>query len=152
MAQTKNEKSKFISLEDVLGQNTDDLTALKTDDFDTEKLGTVPVTAVSNPEYKEIKKQCMKMVPTGDGGMQPDLDDDKLMLLIVLKGIDKDKRSDFTFYDKQLLKKLDVVSGEEAAEKLLSPGEIYSGAMTIQNISGFGKKAQKDREDEVKNS
>lgn len=147
----KDNVVQFVSLEDILGKDTKDLTSLKKDHFDTEKLGAVPFTALDHPEYKEIKKACMKMVPTGDGGMRPEVDDDKLMIKAILEAVDKDDRSSFTFYNKELLAKLEVTTAESAVSKLLAPGEIYNFAMGVQNISGFGKKKSKEMREAVKN-
>jgi hypothetical protein len=145
-------KKYSLSLEDVLGKDDKELTALKKDDFETEKLGVVPFTAIEHEEYKQAKKDCMKMVPDGTGGMQPDLDDDKLMSKIIIAAVGKDDRTNFTFANKELLKKLGVATAEAAVGKLLSPGEIYRLAMKVQNLSGFGQPAKKQAEDEVKNS
>lgn len=146
------ETKKFISLEDVLGKDTAELTALKKGEFDSEKLGPIPYTAIEHPEYKQAKKDCMKMVPTGDGGMQPDLDDDKLMVKVIITAVDKDDRSNFSFASKELLKKFGVQTAEAAVGKLLSPGEVYRFAMEVQNLSGFGKKKAKEDKEAVKNS
>jgi hypothetical protein len=146
------EKSQFLSLEDVLGLEGSVLSELRQDVIETEKLGDIPVTALDNPEYKQAKKDCMKMVKDGTGGMQPDLDDDLLMLKVIVAAVNKDQRSNFTFANKKILDKLGVVTSTEAVEKLLSPGEIYKAAMVVQDISGFGEKAKKQQEEEVKNS
>jgi hypothetical protein len=143
--------SKFISLEDILGRNEDELTALKKGEIEAEKLGTIPVTAIDNLEYKQIKKDCMKMVPNGTGGMYPEVDDDKMMIRVIIAGVDKDDRSNFSFANKQLLDKLGVATADDAVIKLLSPGEIVHAATEIQGISGFGQKAKKAQEEEVKN-
>jgi hypothetical protein len=147
----KNEVT-FISLEDVLGKQDDLLTALKQDTIETAKLGKLPVTQLDNTEYKTIKKDCMSFVKGPNGRMQPDLDDDKLMLEVVIKAVDKDTRSNFTFADKKLLEKLGVTTATQAAEKLLSPGEIFNAAMIVQEISGFGQNAEAQVKDDVKNS
>ncbi|WP_332648898.1 phage tail assembly chaperone [Lysinibacillus sp. 54212] len=145
--------SKFLSLEDVLGADAGDLQKLKQDAISCEKLkADIPVTALENKEYKTIKKDCMQFVPDGTGGMKPDIDDDKLMIRVIIAAADKDTRSDFSFANKQLLDKLAVTTADQAVEKLLSPGEIFNAAMVVQDISGFGKKAKKAVEAEVKNS
>lgn len=146
------ENSKFISLEDILGRNEDELTALKKGEIEAEKLGTIPVTAIDSEEYKQIKKDCMKMVPDGTGGMYPEVDDDKMMIRVIIAAVDKDDRSNFTFANKQLLDKLGVVTADAAVSKLLSPGEIINAATDVQQLSGFGRKAKKAQEEEVKNS
>ncbi|MGP9042101.1 phage tail assembly chaperone [Cytobacillus kochii] len=146
------EKSKFINLEDILTRNIEDLTALQKGEIETSKLGTIPVTAIDNNEYKQIKKDCMKMVPNGTGGMYPELDDDKMMIRVIIAGVDKDDRSNFTFANKQLLDHLQVTTADEAVTKLLSPGEVIHAATDVQDLSGFGPKAKKVKEEEVKNS
>lgn len=142
----------YVTLEDILGKDQAELTALKQDDYDTEKLGNLPFTAIDHAEYKVAKKSCMKNVPDGSGGMTLDLDDDKLMLEIIVAGVGKDTRSNFTFADAGLLKKLGVVTATGAAAKLLSPGEIFNLAVKIQDLSGFGKKAALEVKEAVKNS
>lgn len=144
---------KVISLEDVLGKDAADLQQLKQDMIDVEKLGgALPVSALENPEYKTIKKDCMTFVTDKTGGMKPEIDDDKLMLRVIVAAVDKDKRSNFTFANKKLLEKLGVTTADQAVEKLLSPGEIFNAAMVVQDISGFGQKAKKAAKEEVKNS
>lgn len=141
----------FLTLEDVLGKDTDKLTALAKGVFDTEKLGPMPFTAIDYAEYRQAKKDCMK-ISVEDGIVNTSIDDDKLMLKIVLLAVDKDDRSNFTFASKALLEKLDVPTAEAVVGKLLSPGEITNFAVAVQNISGFSKKkAKKDAED-IKNS
>lgn len=142
---------KFVTLEDILGKDSAELTALNKGEFDTDKLGLLPFTAVDHAEYKAAKKDCMKMVKDGTGGMTPELDDDKLMIRLVVAAVDKDDRSSFTFADKALLAKLGVVTADGAVGKLLSPGEIYKLAVEIQNISGFGEKVKEEVKEEVKN-
>lgn len=143
---------KFISLEEVLGRDTDDLTAVKVGEFKSEKLGAVPFTALDYAEYKQIKKDCVRMVPNGTGGMEPEVDDDKMMVRVIIRAVDKDQRSSFTFANKQLLEKLGVVTADDVTAKLLSPGEIINFAVAIQNESGFGQRAAKEAQDKVKNS
>ena len=125
-------KSKFISLEDVLGRDDTELSKLKQGEFDTEKIGTIPITAIDNKEYKAIKKESMRMVPDGSGGMYPEVDDDKMMIRVIIAAVDKDERSNFTFANKQLLEKLGVVTADDAVTKLLAPGEILRGATAVQ--------------------
>lgn len=144
--------SKFVTLEAILGKDQEVLTALKQGEYQTEKLGLLPFSAVDHDEYKQAKKDCLKMVKDGTGGMVPDLDDDKLMIKVIVAAVDKDKRSNFTFADKQLIGKLGVITADQAVATLLSPGEIYNLAMEVQTISGFGAKAKANLEEEVKNS
>jgi len=146
------QKSKFINLEDILTRNAEELTSLKTGEIEGEKLGTIPVTAIDGEEYKGIKKICMRMVPNGTGGMYPEVDDDKMMIQVIITAVDKDQRSNFSFANKQLLDHLGVTTAEQAVTKLLSAGEIVHAAADIQELSGFGRKAKKEQEDEVKNS
>lgn len=143
---------KFISLEEVLGKDTEALTAVKQGEFESEKLGLIPYTALDQPEYKQIKKDCVRMIPNGTGGMEPEVDDDKMMVRVVIRAVDKDKRSSFTFANKELLAKLGVTTADEAVAKLLSPGEIINFAVAVQNDSGFGQRAAKEAQDKVKNS
>lgn len=150
--------NNFTTLDKVLAINDSDLAKLKKGEFETEKLGLLPYTAIDHNEYKKAKRECIKMIPDGTGGMEADIDDDKLMVKLIIEAVDKDDRSDFSFANKQLLAKLnkafpdkDIVTAEQAVAALLSPGEIYNMAIEIQNLSGFGKKAQKKIEEEVKN-
>lgn len=151
-AQTAQAAPTFLSLKDVLGRNKDELTSVKLDSFETEKLGVVPFSSIEFEENKQIKKDCMKMIPNGTGGMTPDLDDDKMMIRVIVAAVDKDQRSDFTFANKELLAHLGVTTADEAVQKLLSPGEIYRFAMKVQDASGFTDKAKKEQKDAVKNS
>ena len=141
----------FVSLDAILGRDSTELLALAMDVVETEKLGNIPVTALSNPEYKTIKKDCMSFIKDGNR-MRPDIDDDKLMVEVLIAAVDKDTRSDFTFRNKALLEKLGVTTAAQAVDKLVSPGEIFKGAMTVQDISGFGEKAEKEAKDVIKNS
>lgn len=143
---------KFLSLEDILARDTDELVAIKEGEFESEKLGLIPFSALSNPEFKVAKRECVKMVPNGTGGMVPEVDDDKLMLRVIVTAVHKDKRSTFTFMEKALLEKFGVVSADQVVEKLLSPGEISRFAVAVQNVSGFGPQAQKEVKEQVKNS
>lgn len=143
----------FVSLEFILGKESQELTSLAQDVIEVEKLGKVPVTALDNPEYKRIKKDCMSMVKDGKSGrMRPELDDDKLMAEVIVEAVHKDTRSNFTFRSKELLAKLGVLTATQALEKLVSPGEIFKAAMIVQDISGFGDKAEEETVKEVKNS
>lgn len=152
MANQKETTNTFISLEAILGRENDELSPITLGEFETNKLGTIPFASVDYDQYKIMKKSCMKMVPNGTGGMQPELDDDRLMLLLVIEAVDKDTRTNFTFRNKELLAKLGVVTDEGAAKKLLKPGEILNFAVAIQNASGFGKQAKKEKSEAVKNS
>lgn len=141
----------FLTLEDVLGKDVNELTALAKSVYSTEKLGDIPFTAIDFSEYKQAKKDCMK-ISVEDGVVNTTVDDDKLMVKIILIAVDKDDRSNFTFASKALLEKLGVPTADAVLGKLLSPGEITNFAVAIQDISGFSKKkAKKDAED-IKNS
>ena len=144
---------EFISLEHVLGKKDEELAALAMDTIDAERLGgKLPITALSNAEYKQIKKDCISYVKSGKNGrMQPQVDDDRLMVEAVVAAVHKDTRSNFTFRSQELLQKLGVVSAAAAAEKLLLPGEITRGAMAVQDLSGFSEKADEERREEIKN-
>lgn len=149
---TENIDTKsFLTLEDILGRDNEELKAVPQGEFETEKLGMVPFSALTYAEYKQAKKDCVKFVPDNSGGINTEIDDDRLMVKVVILGVDKDKRSNFTFANKALLEKLDVVTAEGAVGELLSPGEIVKFAVAIQNASGFGKKKQKEDSEAVKN-
>lgn len=142
----------FISLEEILGKDVTELSTLTQGTFTTQAIGTIPYTSVDFDEYKAMKKSCVTMVPNGTGGMKPEVDDDKLMQLLIVEAVDKDERSTFTFRDKRLLDKFGVLKDVAVVGKLLKPGEILQFALAIQNDSGFGKQAQKEASDAVKNS
>lgn len=141
----------FVSLDLILGKDSTELLALAMDVVAIEKLGTVPVTALSNPEYKQIKKDCMSFIKDGNR-TRPDLDDDKLMVEVLIAAVHKDTRSTFTFRSKELLDHLGVTTAAQAVDKLVSPGEIFKSAIVVQDISGFGDKAEEEVKKEVKNS
>ena len=143
---------KFLSLEEILGLDTDKLTAEKQGYFVTEKLGAIPFTAISYDDYKQAKKDCVTYSQDENGVIQTKVDDDKLMTKIVILAVDKDQRSNFTFANSALLKKLGVFTAEGALCKLLPPGEVVNFAVAVQNASGFGNKAKKKVKDSVKNS
>lgn len=143
---------KFLSLEEILGIDTEELTAEKQGHFVTEKMGAIPFTAISYDDYKQAKKDCVTYDQDDNGVIQTKVDDDKLMTKIVILAVDKDPRSNFTFANGALLQKLGVYTAEAALGKLLSPGEVVNFAVEVQNASGFGKKAKKQVKDSVKNS
>jgi hypothetical protein len=143
---------KFLSLEEILGKDTEELTREAQGHFTTSKLGTIPFTAISYDDYKQAKKDCVTYEQDDNGIIQTKVDDDKLMTKIVILAVDKDKRSDFTFANGALLKKLGVFTAEMALGKLLSPGEIVNFAVKVQNASGFGTKKKKQIKESVKNS
>ncbi len=147
---------KFITLDEVLGKDNAALTAIKQEKFESAKLGTIPFTAINHDEYKTAKKSCMSYVKGPNGRMIPEMDDDKLMLLVIITAVGKDTRSDFTFASKKLFDKLkaagmEVNTAEGAVKALLSPGEITNFAMDVQDASGFGPKAAKEDAEEIKN-
>lgn len=146
------EEPKFLSLEEILGMDTADLTAEKQGFFHSEKLGDIPYTAISYDDYKQAKKDCVTYDQDENGVIQTKVDDDKLMTKIVILAVDKDQRSNFTFANGALLKKLGVHTAEGALSTLLPPGEIVNFAVAVQNASGFGNKAKKKVKDSVKNS
>lgn len=143
---------KYVSMEDILGRNKTELSPLKEGEYEIEKLGVIPFTSIDHDEYKQAKQDAVKMVPNGTGGMIPEVDDDKMMVRIVIRAVDKDKRSNFTFADKKLLEHLGVNTADQAVKALLSPGEIVNLAVEVQNASGFGPKQKKEEVDLVKNS
>lgn len=142
---------KFLSLDEILGKDTKELTAEKQGYFETERLGAIPFTSISYEDYKLAKKDCLSYEQNDDGVITTKVDDDKLMVKIVVLAVDKDNRSDFTFANKALLGKLGVFTAEGALGKLLSPGEIVNFAVAVQNASGFGSKNKKKVKDSVKN-
>lgn len=144
--------SNFVTLEEILGKDNAVLTAVKQGEFKSEKLGLIPYTAPDQEEFKQIKKDCIKQVKDGTGGIRTETDDDKLMLRLIIRAVDKDTRSGFTFANKELLQKLEVSTADQAVSKLLLPGEIVEFALDIQDAMGFGKKAEQEREEAVKNS
>ena len=147
-----NTKEKaFVTLQLVLGTDKETLTAAKQGIFPCEKLGLVPFTALTDEEFKAARNDCKVPVPDGTGGMKIEVDDDKFMKRLIVKTVDKDTRSDFTFANKDLLKHLDVVTADQAVGKLLAPGEIVEFAVEIQTAMGFGKKAEQQVEADVKN-
>lgn len=91
------EEPKFLSLEEILGMDTADLTAEKQGFFHSEKLGDIPYTAISYDDYKQAKKDCVTYDQDENGVIQTKVDDDKLMTKIVILAVDKDQRSNFTF-------------------------------------------------------
>lgn len=153
--------NNFTTLDKIVSQDTEQLTSLKQGAYETEKLGLIPYTAIDHPQYKKAKKACVKMIPNGTGGMDPDVDDDKLMVQVIIDAVDKDERSDFTFASKQLIEKLnedakkkgksEIISADQVVSTVLSPGEIVNFAIEIQGLSGFSQKAKKEQEEEVKN-
>ncbi|MGG3803170.1 phage tail assembly chaperone [Metabacillus fastidiosus] len=149
-----NKKDEFVSLDFALKMSSEALESVVQDTIEARKLGgKLPISSLDNPTYKKVKKDCVKMEPTGKNGrLQPQIDDDKLMVLVVVEAVDRDTRSDFTFKNPQLLEKLGVVSAAAACEKLLDPGEIMKAAMKVQDISGFTEDAAEERAEEVKNS
>lgn len=142
---------KFLNLEDILGMDTAELTAEKQGHFMTEKLGAIPFTAISYDDYKQAKKDCVTYNQDDNGVIQTKVDDDKLMTKIIILAVDKDPRSNFTFANGALLRKLGVHTAEGALGKLLSPGEVVNFAVEVQNASGFGTKAKKKVKESVKN-
>ncbi len=142
----------FLSLEDVLGKDTEEMKAVAQGEYETEKLGVVPFSALTHPEYKQAKRDCVKFVPDSTGNVQTEIDDDRLMVKVIILAVDKDTRSNFTFANKALLEKFGVATAEAVVGILLSPGEIVNFAMAIQNASGFGKKKQKEDSEAIKNS
>lgn len=152
--QPDNEENapKFLSLDEILGKDTAELTKEAQGHFTASKLGNIPFTAISYDDYKQAKKDCVTYEQDDSGVIQTKVDDDKLMTKIVILAVDKDKRSDFTFANGALLKKLGVFTAEMALGKLLSPGEIVNFAVKVQNASGFGTKKKKQVKDSVKNS
>lgn len=148
---------KFATLESILGKDTEALTALKQGVFTSERLGDIAFTAIDYKEFKQAKTDSIKMVPNGTGGLVPDVDEDKLMIEVIVLAVEKDKRSDFSFANSQIIAKLqesdpNVITATHAVQKLLLPGEIYVFATEIQGLSGFGPQAAKEAKEDIKNS
>jgi hypothetical protein len=150
------EVKKYVSLEDILSRDAEELAELKTGEFQTEKLGLIPFTALEQSEFKIIKKDARKQVSDGKGGQTIDVDEDKLAVRSIIAAVDKDKRSSFTFANRELIQKLQqkdsaVTTADDVVSKLLSPGEIYRFANEIEKTSGFSKEAKEETEAAVKN-
>ena len=64
------EEPKFLSLEEILGMDTADLTAEKQGFFHSEKLGDIPYTAISYDDYKQAKKDCVTYDQDENGVIQ----------------------------------------------------------------------------------
>jgi hypothetical protein len=154
----QKENQVYTSVEQILAMDTAELVAVKQGEFPTKKLGLVPYTALDHTEYKQAKKDCVKIEPDdrAPGGVRIDMDEDKLMIRAIIAAVDKDKRSNFTFASKDLINKLQqadptVVSADQVVNKLLSPGEIYDFAVAVQNLSDLGTKAEIKAEENAKN-
>lgn len=144
--------SNFVDLSKILGTEAAELTALKQGEATSDKLGTVPFTALNFEKYKEVKKDCMKMVKTKNKGrLVPEMDEDLLMVKVIIAAVDKDTRSEFSFANKALLDHLGVITAVKAVEALLSPGEILHFATEIQEVSGFTAEEDEELEAEIKN-
>lgn len=144
-----------IKLADILSKDIAELKHMQQGEMVTRKLGLVEFTQVDHAEHKQAKIDSTHMIPNPDksgGAYVPDIDDDQLMIKLIVIAVDKDTRSDFTFANAELLKKLGVTTAEQAVQALVDPGEIYAMAVKIQNISGFGPERQKEIKAEVKNS
>ncbi|MEK4879337.1 phage tail assembly chaperone [Paenibacillus sp. FSL R5-0908] len=149
----QSEKTSFLNLADILGRDTAELSKLETGEFPVAKLGgSIPWTAITQPEYKDAKKGCLH-IKKGKRGQAQDMefDDDKMKVRLIITAVDKDKRSDFSFANKQLLDKLGVISAEQALELLVNPGEIHNWAIEIQDASGFSSESQDEVADDIKN-
>lgn len=142
---------EFISLEDVLGKGDSELFALNQGVITASKLGKLPVTQLSNAEYKQIKKDHTSFEKLGKR-MIPKVNEDKMYVDCIIAAVDKDDRSNFTFKKKDVLERLGVISAAQAVEALLLPGEIVNAAITIQEISGFTDDAEEEMRQDVKNS
>jgi hypothetical protein len=154
----QKENQVYTSIDQILAMDTAELVAIKQGEFHSKKLGLIPYTALDHIEYKQAKTDCVKIVQDdkAPGGVRIDMDEDKLMIRAIVSAVDKDKRSNFTFASKELLNKLqqadsNVISADQAVNKLLSPGEIYDFAVAIQNLSDLGVKAEAKTEEAAKN-
>lgn len=147
----------FVTLDAILSKDNEALALINQGEFESQKLGCIPFTAISHDEYKTAKRSCMSFVKQKGGRMAPEMDDDKLMVLVIVAAVDKDTRSDFTFASKKLFDKLkaaglEVNTAEGAVKALLSPGEIHNFAIEVQDTSGFGPQAAAEDAEEIKNS
>lgn len=147
------ENKGFLSLDDILSKDKADLEKLPQGEFAVAKLGgKIPWTAVSQDEYRAAKKGCFNIKPAKKGQRpEMDFDDDKLKVRLIIEAVDKDKRSDFTFANKQLLEKIGVTTAEQAVSFLVAPGEIHNWAVEIQDASGFSEAAEEEAADDIKN-
>ncbi|EIW19911.1 MULTISPECIES: phage tail assembly chaperone [Pelosinus] len=150
-------EKQFITLDEILTKDNAALATVKQSEFESDKVGLIPFTAISHDEYKAAKKSSMSFVKQKGGRMAPEMDDDKLMVLVIIAAVDKDTRSDFTFASKKLFDKLkaaglEVNTAEGAVKALLSPGEIHNFAIEVQDTSGFGPKTAAEDAEEIKNS
>jgi len=150
-------EKKYITLAEILTKDDATLTAIKNSEFESVKIGCIPFSAINHDEYKVAKKSCITYTKVKGGRMTPEMDDDKLQLLVIIAAVEKDKRSDFTFASKKLFDKLkaagmEVNTAEGAVKALLSPGEIANFAIDVQETSGFGPQAVAEDAEEIKNS
>jgi len=139
---------KYITMEDILGKDSNELLVEKQGEFKTERVGVIAYACPENDELAKMRKDCRVYDKHGDW----EVDSEKLMVRLIVTAVDKDKRSTFTFANKELLTKLGVVTADAAVQKLLLPGEINEMAAQIQTDMGFGKKAEDERAETVKNS
>ncbi|MCM3789422.1 hypothetical protein M3221_13535 [Domibacillus indicus] len=139
----ENDELFFVSLEDVLGKDPKILTQTKEGVIKAERLGgKIPITSLTPDEHAQIKKDCTYMDKLPNKRYAPQIDDDKLMIRVIIAAVHKDQRSNFSFKDKSLLKKLGVQTADQAVKELLFPGEITAAAMVVQDISGFDDEAE----------
>lgn len=133
MANKKDTGLKYVSLDLVLGLLDDDLNQLPKGDFETRRLGVVPVRAITAEEMKEIRNDSA--IRDGKGNIV-DMDEDLLAANMWLRALDK-QRTDFDFGSPALLEKLQVKTQVQVVRKLLLAGEIQMGALYIRELSGF---------------
>jgi hypothetical protein len=140
----------YVSLDQVLKLGTEELNNVRQGVFSTRKIGLIPYSGINNDEFKSARKDSVKI--SGKKDNEIEIDDTKMMISVIISAVDKDKRSDFSFANKELLTKLGVFSAEAAVNILLDPGEVVNMATEIQDISGFSQTAITKVEDDVKNS
>lgn len=150
--QTAGEQKVFVTLDMVLDRGVEALTVVQQDEYKTARLGLVALSGLDIEEHKECKKDSTRMVNHPQIGLYPEIDEDRMLLLSIMKSIEKDPRSNFTFANKALQEKLGVKTAEAAARKLLLPGEIIHMVKVVQRLSGFAGATQAEKEDAVKNS
>jgi len=131
------EEKKMVSLDLVLGLKDDEITALPKGEYQTKRLGLVPLRAITPEELKEVRKDS---AVRNKAGQITDIDEDLMAALMWTKALDT-SRTDFDFGNPELLKKLGVTTKVQVVRKLLLVGEIQMGCLYIKDLSGFSATA-----------
>lgn len=100
------------------------------------------IHAMSNEVYSSLQKRYTKMFRKG----KMSFDGTGFNIGLIIECCDYPDFKDATF-----VKKVGVITPEDAVKKVLLPGEITNLAGFIQELSGFDKDTEELRE-EVKNS